>query len=41
MIKIIFLILLLLIEKKILEFELRNKGIDDIKKNMGKLVLNQ
>ena len=27
--------------KKILEFELRNKGIDDIKKNMGKLVLNQ
>ena len=27
--------------KKILEFELRNKGIDDIKKNMAKLVLNQ
>ena len=27
--------------KKILEFELRNKGIDDIKKNMTKLVLNQ
>ena len=27
--------------KKILEFELRNKGIDDIKKNMGKLVLNK
>ena len=27
--------------KKILEFELRNKEIDDIKKNMAKLVLNQ
>ena len=27
--------------KKILEFELRNKGINNIKKNMEKLVLNQ